>query len=186
MVQWLRRQTPNAEGPSLIPGQGTRSHVLQLRVHKPQQKILHAAVTIKDPSAATKTFLPCTWTFPVSSAGNKLPQGRGFHCLVPCHVYSACTQQGLDKKLWNKWVNIGVFKAMVPAAPQLCLEPHDLGLSSQGPPETQLSHTPLCFCTGEPSLSLVSACSSFKTHLLCRRSSKSSIPGCLSLPLVCF
>ena len=31
MVQWLRLRAPNAGGPGLIPGQGTRSHVPQLR-----------------------------------------------------------------------------------------------------------------------------------------------------------
>jgi len=31
MVQWLRLQAPNAGGQGSIPGQGTRSHMLQLR-----------------------------------------------------------------------------------------------------------------------------------------------------------
>ena len=31
MVQWLRLSTPNSGGPGLIPGQGTRFHMLQLR-----------------------------------------------------------------------------------------------------------------------------------------------------------
>ena len=31
MVQWLRLHAPNAGGPGLIPGLGTRSHMLQLR-----------------------------------------------------------------------------------------------------------------------------------------------------------
>ena len=39
MVQWLRLCTPNAGGPGLIPGQGTRSHMLQRRVCMPQRKI---------------------------------------------------------------------------------------------------------------------------------------------------
>ena len=30
MVQWLRLHAPNAGGPGLIPGQGTRSRMLQL------------------------------------------------------------------------------------------------------------------------------------------------------------
>ena len=33
----------NVEAPGLIPGQGTRSHMLQLRVHMVLLKILHAA-----------------------------------------------------------------------------------------------------------------------------------------------
>ena len=37
-VQWLRLHTPNATGPGSFPGQGTRSHMLQLRVHMPQLK----------------------------------------------------------------------------------------------------------------------------------------------------
>ena len=30
VVQWLTLQAPNAGGPGLIPGQGTRSHMLKL------------------------------------------------------------------------------------------------------------------------------------------------------------
>ena len=43
VVQWLRLCAPNARDPSLIPGQGTRSHMLQPRVPMPQLKILHVA-----------------------------------------------------------------------------------------------------------------------------------------------
>ena len=32
MVQWLRLQAPSAQGPGLIPGRGTRSHVLQVKI----------------------------------------------------------------------------------------------------------------------------------------------------------
>ena len=46
VVQWLRLQAPHAGGRDSIPDQGTRSHVLQLRVHMPQLKI---------PPATTKT-----------------------------------------------------------------------------------------------------------------------------------
>ena len=35
-VQWLRLCAPNAGGPGLIPGQGSRSHTLQLGVHMTQ------------------------------------------------------------------------------------------------------------------------------------------------------
>ena len=35
VVQGLRLQTPNAGGVGLIPGPGTRSHILQLRVILP-------------------------------------------------------------------------------------------------------------------------------------------------------
>ena len=45
VVQWLRFCAPNAVGPGLIPGQGTRSHMPQLsshavteRSHMPQQR----------------------------------------------------------------------------------------------------------------------------------------------------
>ena len=31
VAQWLRLQVPFAGGPGLVPDQGTRSHVLQLR-----------------------------------------------------------------------------------------------------------------------------------------------------------
>ena len=32
MVQWLRRHTPKAGGLGSVPGQGIRSHMLQLKV----------------------------------------------------------------------------------------------------------------------------------------------------------
>ena len=42
----VRTQRMQCQGPGLIPGQGTRSHMLQLRVHMPQLKILHATSKI--------------------------------------------------------------------------------------------------------------------------------------------
>ena len=32
MVQWLRFHAPDTGGPGSIPGQGTRSHMLQLKI----------------------------------------------------------------------------------------------------------------------------------------------------------
>ncbi|TEA25426.1 hypothetical protein DBR06_SOUSAS11710014, partial [Sousa chinensis] len=46
VVQWLRLHAPKAGGQGSIPGQGTRSHMPQLRVHTSQLKILHAATKI--------------------------------------------------------------------------------------------------------------------------------------------
>ena len=46
VVQWLRLHAPNARGLGSIPGQGTRSRMLQL-------KILHVATRIQ--GATTKT-----------------------------------------------------------------------------------------------------------------------------------
>ena len=40
MIQWPRLHAPNAGGPGLIPGQGTRFHM-------PQLKISHSHATIK-------------------------------------------------------------------------------------------------------------------------------------------
>ena len=42
VVQWRGLHIANVGGLGLILGQGTRSHMLQLRVHMPQLKILHA------------------------------------------------------------------------------------------------------------------------------------------------
>ena len=46
-VQWLRLHAPNAGGWGSIPGQGTRSHMLQLRV---------CILQLKIPSAVTETW----------------------------------------------------------------------------------------------------------------------------------
>ena len=50
-VQCLRFRIPNAGGWGLIPGQGTRSHMLQLkrRSHMPQLKNPHVTVKIEEP-----------------------------------------------------------------------------------------------------------------------------------------
>ena len=50
VVQWLRLRTPNAGGLGSIPGQGTRSHM-------PQLKSLHA--TTKDPTCLNKDPACC-------------------------------------------------------------------------------------------------------------------------------
>ena len=42
VVQWLKFRTPNAEGQGSIPGQGTRSHTPQLKIH-------HATMKMEDP-----------------------------------------------------------------------------------------------------------------------------------------
>ena len=42
MVQWLRLRTPKAGSLGSIPGQRSRSHMLQQRVHIPQLKIPRA------------------------------------------------------------------------------------------------------------------------------------------------
>ena len=46
VVQWLRLCTPSAGGLDLIPAQGTRSHMPQLRVQMLQLKILSATTKI--------------------------------------------------------------------------------------------------------------------------------------------
>ena len=46
VVPWLRFHAPNAEGPGSIPGQGTRSHMPQIRVF---------LLYLKIPNVATKT-----------------------------------------------------------------------------------------------------------------------------------
>ena len=58
MVQRPRLHASNAGGPGSIPGQGTRSHMPQLRVPMLQLKIPHAAT--KDPYAATQLLYAAT------------------------------------------------------------------------------------------------------------------------------
>ena len=41
VVQWLRLHALNEQDPGSIPGQGTRSHMPQLRVLMAQQMTLH-------------------------------------------------------------------------------------------------------------------------------------------------
>ena len=43
MIQWLRLQAPSAGGLGLIPGQGTRSRM-------PQLKILHVTMKTEEPT----------------------------------------------------------------------------------------------------------------------------------------
>ena len=54
VIQWLRFHTSDAGDLGLIPGQGTRSHMLQLRVCMPPLKIPHAAMKMEDPGTKTR------------------------------------------------------------------------------------------------------------------------------------
>ena len=42
MVQWLGLCTPSAGGPGSIPGQGTRAHMLQLKILDATTKTQHS------------------------------------------------------------------------------------------------------------------------------------------------
>ena len=46
MAQWGRLQAPNAEVLGLSLGEGTRSHMLQLKIHMTQLKTPHAETKI--------------------------------------------------------------------------------------------------------------------------------------------
>ena len=48
--QWLKCHTPNVGDLGSIPGQGTRSQMLQLRVHMLYLNILYAAMNTEDPT----------------------------------------------------------------------------------------------------------------------------------------
>ena len=45
VVQWLRLHTPNAGGPGSIPGQGTRSHMQQLKILYAATKTWHIQIS---------------------------------------------------------------------------------------------------------------------------------------------
>ena len=49
VVQWLRLWAPKAGGPGSILGQGTRSHMPQLRVHMPQLKTPYDTTKVEHP-----------------------------------------------------------------------------------------------------------------------------------------
>ena len=54
VVQWLRLWTPNIGDPGLIPGQGTGSHMLELRAHMLE---LRARMLQPRPSTAKHTHV---------------------------------------------------------------------------------------------------------------------------------
>ena len=58
MVQGLRFLAPKTEGPGSIPGWGTRSHTLQLRVCLPHLKTPQAATQITDPRSHVPQLRP--------------------------------------------------------------------------------------------------------------------------------
>ena len=71
MVRWLRFHIPNAGDPGLIPGQETKSHMLQLKVQLPQ---------LKDPSCAKEDGRFCVQPLKPSAAEQASPQGQRRFC----------------------------------------------------------------------------------------------------------
>ena len=72
MVQWLRLSTPNSGGPGLIPGQGTRFHMLQLRPKYISNKLKKK----KKLKQAQKGWLKGPKSHSKDSAGRLVPQSR--------------------------------------------------------------------------------------------------------------
>ena len=64
MAQWLRLRAPNAGDPGLIPGQGDRFYIPQLKIlhaeTKKKKKILHATVKIRGPKSWVPQLRPST------------------------------------------------------------------------------------------------------------------------------
>ena len=60
MLQWLRLSAPSAEGPGLIPGQGTRSDMSQLKIPytATKKKKIPYTQLIKVPACLAKTENP--------------------------------------------------------------------------------------------------------------------------------
>ena len=62
VVRWLRFHALDAGGPGLIPGQGTRSKMLQWVLLVPQLKFLHATTkTWGSQNKWIKIFKKCNW-----------------------------------------------------------------------------------------------------------------------------
>ena len=61
LVHWFRLCAPNARGLGWIPGQGTRSHILQPRVHMSQLKVLKQQLR----PSTVKYFLKKSWIKPL-------------------------------------------------------------------------------------------------------------------------
>ena len=83
MVQWLRLQAPNAGGSGLIPGQGTGSHMPQVRVYMLQLKISHAATKRSQIKQDTFFFK------------RKLYAKKILHCFVLLYIKLTRLQNGI-------------------------------------------------------------------------------------------
>ena len=82
-VQWLTFLTPNAGSPGSIPGLGTRSHMLQLRVLMLHLKFQMQQQKLKISCAPTKT-----WCSPINVKKKKEKTAvYHIHCLCTPHSY---------------------------------------------------------------------------------------------------
>ena len=57
VAQWLGRRTPNTGGPGSVPGQGTRSHMSQLRVCTPQLRVHMQQLKTQDPTCLNQDLV---------------------------------------------------------------------------------------------------------------------------------
>ena len=86
VIQWLRLHASNAGGSGSIPGQWTRSRLVQLRVHLLQLKILPATTKIKDPHRLQPRPGSAKQTNPLQYSCLENPVDRGA-CQATVHVY---------------------------------------------------------------------------------------------------
>ena len=100
VVQWLRLLTLNAGGLGSIPGQGTRSYMLQLRVHMLQPKILQAAAKMH---ACVLRPFRCVQLFSTPrTIAHQAPLSMGFSrqeywCRLPCLPPGDLPNPGIER-----------------------------------------------------------------------------------------
>ena len=81
VVQWLRLCDPNAGGLGSTPGEGTRSHMLQLRAHTPQLKILHPATETQ--GSRLIIIIIILTLFPSMKSRIIVSKNKAFHAHTP-------------------------------------------------------------------------------------------------------
>ena len=110
---WL--WVPIARGTGLIPGWGTRSHMLQLRIHLPPLKILHASSKTQCSHINklnfrlyfTPSFLQCLW---LGCRDHQIPgrqiQDEGRRALLEHSVEGTQTRWGCHRKAVPRWESL--------------------------------------------------------------------------------
>ena len=121
VVRWLRLHSPNARGRGSISGQGTKSHMPQLRVHMLQLKILHSTTKTRSSPGSLKKKCHFTQATAIALLSSNDSLQRLMPSSMHVSLYAFILQTSVGKPCTLGWNFTTSLDYLLPGFVALCI-----------------------------------------------------------------